>query len=118
MPINANLLGAMARPVRSVADYQDDYMRRDIQQQGLQRNALLLQEGQALQQDRERTRMEGETLRNALSMLPPGATHEQRISAMEGTNLPAGYMQADALRQAMMRQRQGAATAGKAEQET
>lgn len=118
MPINANLLGAMARPVRSVADYQDDYARQDDRAMLRQRNALMLQESQALQQDRERTSMEGDTLRNALSMLPPGATHEQRISAMEGTNLPAGYTQADALRQAMMRQRQGAATAGKVEQET
>jgi len=118
MPINAGLINALSRPVRSVQDYQDDYTRQDIQQQGLQRNALLLQEGQALQQDRERTRMDGDTLRNALSMLPQGATYEQRISAMEGTNLPAGYTQADALRQAMMRQRQGAATAGKVEQET
>jgi hypothetical protein len=118
MPINANIMNALVRPVRSVQDYQDDYDRQDIRAQGMQRNALMMQEAQAMQQDRERTRMDGDTLRNALSMLPPGATYEQRISAMEGTNLPAGYTQADALRQALMRQRQGAATAGKDEAAT
>ena len=115
---NANLLARFAQPVRTVQDFQDDYMRQDIAKQGMQRNALLLQEGQAVQQDRERTRAEGETLRNALAALPQGATYEQRIGAMEGTNLPAGYSQADALRQALLKQRQGAATAGKTEQET
>ena len=118
MPINAGLINALSRPVRSVQDYQDDYTRQDIQQQGLQRNALLLQEGQALQQDRERTRMDGDTLRNALSMLPAGATHEQRISAMEGTNLPIGYTQADALRKSISEQRKGMATAAKDEADT
>lgn len=113
---NANLLARFAQPVRSVQDFQDDYMRQDIAKQGMQRNALLLQEGQAVQQDRERTRMDGETLRNALAALPPGATHEQRIGAMEATNLPSGYSQADALRKAITQQAKDAEeTAGKAQ---
>lgn len=92
---NANLLARFAQPVRSVQDFQDDYMRQDMQQQGLQRNALLLQEGQALQQDRERTRMEGETLRNALMAAGPNASLAQRAAAARATGLQSGYKFAD-----------------------
>ena len=86
MPINANLLGAMARPVRSVQDYEDNYMRRDIAQQGMQRNALAMQESQANMANQAELRAQAAAQRNALSAaygsLKPGATQADIESAL------------------------------------
>lgn len=113
MPVSAGIYNALMQPVRSVADYAADYDQVDLRKQGIQRNALMLQQSQAEMADRERARKEGETLRNALSSLGAGATHEQRIGAMEGTGLPQGFTQADALRKTLIEQQKAAAQAAK-----
>lgn len=86
MPINANLLGAMARPVRSVADYQDDYARQDMRDQGMQRNALMMQESQANMANQADLRAQAAAQRNALSAaygsLKPGATQADIEAAL------------------------------------
>ena len=115
---NANLLARFAQPVRTVQDFQDDYMRQDIAKQGMQRNALLLQEGQAVQQDRERTRMEGETLRNALMAAGPNATLAQRAAAARATGLQTGYKFADEWEKSAAEIGAKQATTGKTVQET
>ena len=118
MPIDAGLINALMPRVRSVQDYQDDYTRRDIQAQGLQRNALLLQESQALQQDRTRTRMEQDGLNNALRGLGGNATPEQVIAAARGVGNRTGYDFADAQEKGWLERQKTQSTIGKTVQET
>lgn len=105
MPVNANILAQFAQPVRSVNDFMADYDQADARKQGLQRNALLLQESQAAMADRERARGEADALRNALMGLGAGATDDQRIQALKATGLPGGFSQADALQKAALDRR-------------
>lgn len=118
MPVSAGIYNALNQPVRSVADYAADYDQADLRKQGIARNALMLQQGQAEMADRQRAQREGETLRNALAALGAGATPEARINAMEGTGLPQGFSQADALRKTLIEQQKGQATIAKDTAET
>jgi hypothetical protein len=86
MPINAGLINALSRPVRSVQDYQDDYTRQDLRDQGMQRNALMMQESQANMANQADLRAQAAAQRNALSAaygsLKPGATQADIESAL------------------------------------
>jgi hypothetical protein len=108
---------AALQPVRTAADYSRELNALDLQQQQMGANALNLRTGQMGLQDRERAVREGETIRNALARLGPNAAPEARISAMEGTNLPAGYAAADTLRKAMLDKRKVEAQAIKDEED-
>jgi hypothetical protein len=105
MPVSAGIYNALAQPVRSVADYAADYDQADIRKQGIARNALLLQQGQAEMAERQRAQREGETLRNALMQLGAGASAEDRARAAEATGLQGGYSMADTLRQQALKLR-------------
>lgn len=94
MPIDAGLINALMPRVRSVQDYQDDYTRRDIQEQGMQRNALLMQQSQADMADRADVRAQTAAQRNALNnvygSMKPGYKPEELESALLANPLTAG----------------------------
>lgn len=118
MPVNANILARFAQPVRSVGDFMADYEAQDARKQGLQRNALLLQESQAAMADRERSRAEAEVIRNALIGLGAGATDDQRIQALKGTGLQGGFAQADTLQKSALERRNIESQAAERESKT
>jgi hypothetical protein len=103
MPINANLLNALARPVRSVQDYQDDYDRQDIRAQGLQRNALMMQQAQQDQEEQQRAMQEQRMAQNALMQevrgMPPPQDNP-RLQAMHRMVLAGGGKPMDYLNEA------------------
>ena len=105
MPVNANILAQFAQPVRSVNDYMADYERQDANKLAGQRNALILQGAQADMADRERTRAEGETIRNVLAGLGGGATVEKQAQALRATGLPTALSQAAAFEKSALERR-------------
>jgi hypothetical protein len=117
MPIDTSMYNALGVRPKSMMDYEQEYAQQDLQKQHLQRNALLLQSGQMEQAEKQRAIQEQGVLRNALAALRPGASYDDRINALEGTNLPAGYSQADAIRKALLEQRKSTAAAVKDEAE-
>lgn len=59
-------------------------------------------------QDRQQAQSDQQTLRNALLGLGSNATDDQRINALKGTGLQAGFQQADTLQSSMLtRQKTG-----------
>lgn len=112
MPIDTGMYNALMQP-RSSLDYAAQYDAQDLAQQRRQLNALAIAQGRDQMTEQTRSLQEADTLRNALSVLGPNATDEQRINAMQGTGLASGYTQADALRQSLVKREQGTATAGK-----
>lgn len=100
MPIDTSIYNALMKP-RSVADYQAEYDQQDIRKQTMQRNALMLQEGQQKQAQYERDMQDSAKLRNALA-LPPGASFEDRANAAYSSGVPAGYELAGNLRKQML----------------
>lgn len=69
MPVSAGIYNALNQPVRSVADYAADYDQADARKQAIQRNALMLQESQALAADRQAARQMAGQRQNALQAL-------------------------------------------------
>ena len=103
MPINANLLGAMARPVRSVADYHEDYDRRDMRAQGLQRNALLMAQDQQQQQEQQQAAAQARQAQNALmaevGQMQPG--DDPRLQALHRLTMAGAMKPTDYVNEAM-----------------
>ena len=103
MPINANLLGAMARPVRSVADYHEDYDRRDMRAQGMQRNALLMAQEQQQQQEQQQAAAQARQSHNALmaevGQMQPG--DDPRLQALHRLTMAGAMKPTDYVNEAM-----------------
>lgn len=103
MPINANLLGAMARPVRSVADYHEDYDRRDMRAQGMQRNALLMAQEQRQQQQEQEAAAQARQSHNALmaevGQMQPG--DDPRLQALHRLTMAGAMKPTDYVNEAM-----------------
>ena len=97
MPIDSSIYAQFAPKVRTQADYDAEDYQRALHQQTLQQNALGLQTGRMKADEYSRGVREQETLRNALSGLPAGASLQDRANAAMGTGLQSGYTQADAL---------------------
>ena len=111
MPVDSSIYGQFAGPARSTADYAAQYDAADARRMALQQNALALQSGRQKAEEYTRGVNEQGMLRNALAQLPQGATDEQRIQTMRGTNLPIGYTQADALQKTLIERDKGQAEA-------
>jgi hypothetical protein len=111
MPVDTSIYGQFAAPAKSTADYAAQYDAADARRMTLQQNALALQSGRQKLDEYQRGVNEQGMLRNALAQLPQGATDEQRIQAMRGTNLPIGYTQADALQKTLIERDKGQAEA-------
>lgn len=111
MPVDTSIYGQFAEPARSTADYAAQYDAADARRMALQQNALALQSGRQKAEEYTRGVNEQGMLRNALAQLPQGATDEQRIQTMRGTNLPIGYTQADALQKTLIERDKGQAEA-------
>jgi hypothetical protein len=100
MPINAGLINALSRPVRSVQDYQDDYARQDDRASLRQRNALMMEREQQQIQHQRTADADALQQRNALlaerKMLPqPGADPRQQSMyrlAQAGVVPPTDYI--------------------------
>jgi len=106
MPINAGLINALMPRVRSVQDYQDDYTRQDIAQQGLQRNALLMQQAQQQQQEQQQAAAQAQQSHNALMQevrgMPPG--DNPRLQALHRLTLAGAMKPTDYVNEAMPKQ--------------
>lgn len=66
MAVNPGIFNALMRPVRSVADYHDQFNRQDLQQQAMQRNALLMMQEQQDMQMRQQQAQSQQQGQNAL----------------------------------------------------
>jgi hypothetical protein len=117
-----NIFAAYAQPMRTVADYEDQYAQRDLRAQQLQaaqqQNAI-----QALTMRQQQAQMgEAEQDRNALQRIAAGwgadTTPDQRIAALRGSGRSALMQQADALEQSYFTRRKTDAEVGKIEAET
>lgn len=102
MPIDASIYTAFAPAAKSVQDYQDQELNRQVRLQGLQQNQLALMGQRQKLDEYNRGLQEQATIRNALAGLGGNATDDQRIAALKSTGLPGGFTQADALQKAML----------------
>jgi hypothetical protein len=118
MALDTSIYGQYLRPVKSVADYDNEFIAQ-------QQNALSLGNARQVNAlnamkfgEAQRQAQEAGTLRNALAQLQPGATIADRIAAAEGTRTPTGISQADAWRKSMLEAEKERAGIGKTNAET
>lgn len=102
MAIDAGIYSQFAPAAKSARDFQDDDIRRNAALQGVESNKLALMSKRQQMDNERRAAEEQGQIRNALMSLGPQATDEQRIAALKGTGLAAGFTQADALQTGML----------------
>ncbi len=98
--IYANFL----RPPKSVQEYQAEADAQQANQLALQLSQQQIAKGRAQADEYQRGLREDQQLRNVLLALSPGAPMSARVAALQGTGLPKGYAQADALQKAALDQ--------------
>lgn len=96
MPVDASIYNAFIRPVRSVAEYEQDALAVEGGRQQNALRALTLRQGQRAQADADRALGEQDGVRNALAGLGD-ATPDVRVNALRRLGTQSALTQADSL---------------------
>ena len=96
---DTSIYNALLQPAKSALDWQNAYAAQDDARQARQMNALQLQSTQGKLQDESQARADQAAYR---SMLRPGMTPDEQITAAESSGNPYAMAQAQALRKARL----------------
>lgn len=97
-------------PLKSVADYEDEYARRDLQRQQLQQNALALQTGRMKAEEYTRGMNEQGQIRNLLSATK---TPEEAINVLRSSGIGSALSHADTIEKNLVARRAQESTTNK-----